>query len=104
MNIRTVCLAILNCQEATGYEIKKLSTEGAFAYFVDASFGSIYPALGRMEKEGLVIGREETQPGKPARKIYSITETGRRAFFEAIGEMPQPDIFRSEFLLVALYL
>jgi PadR family transcriptional regulator AphA len=102
MNIRTLCLAILHESDATGYEIKKLSVEGKYRYFAEASFGSIYPTLARLEQEGLVTLREETQPGKPARKIYSITDTGRRALVEALSEPPSPDVFRSGFLLVAL--
>jgi PadR family transcriptional regulator, regulatory protein AphA len=102
MNVRTLCLAILYFGEATGYEIKKLSMEGKYSHFVDASFGSIYPALARLEKDGLVTCREETHPGKPPRKIYSITEAGRAAFVDSLCEPPAPDVFRSEFLLIAM--
>lgn len=102
MNVRTLCLSILNFREATGYEIRKLSTEGNFSYFVDASYGAIYPALNRLEAEGLITGRDEVQPGKPARKVYEITAAGRRALLEALSQMPEPDSFKSEFLLVAL--
>lgn len=103
MNIRTVCLAILYCGDATGYEIKKLSVEGKYSYFVDASFGSIYPGLAKLQADGMVTVREETQPGKPSRKIYSITEKGREALVESLSEAPQPDVFKSEFLLVAQF-
>ena len=41
MSVRTLCLAILSFGDATGYEIRKLSTEGRYSYFVDASFGSV---------------------------------------------------------------
>ncbi|WP_428696483.1 PadR family transcriptional regulator [Stappia sp.] len=102
MSVRTLCLAILNFGDATGYEIRKLSTEGKYSYFVDASFGSIYPALARLEAEGLVTVREEAQSGKPARKVYSITEAGRAEFVRALSEPPGPDIYRSPFLLVAM--
>jgi len=102
MNIRTLCLAILHEGDATGYEIKKLSVEGKYRYFAEASFGSIYPTLARLEQDGLVTLREETQPGKPPRKIYSITTAGRSALVEALSETPPPDVFRSSFLLVAL--
>ena len=103
MNVRTLCLAILGCGDSTGYEIRKLSTEGHFSHFVDASYGSIYPALTRLEQEGLVTAREETQPGKPARKVYSITEVGRAAFVDALSKPVQKDVFKSEFLLIAMY-
>ena len=102
MNVREVCLAILNFREASGYEIKKLSTESHYAHFVDASFGSIYPALGKMEKEGLVTSREERQPGKPARKMYAITPKGRDALIEQLEVPPREDVHKSEFLLIAM--
>ena len=102
MNVKTVCLAILNFREATGYEIKKLSTESHYAHFVDASFGSIYPALNKMEADGLVTQREERAAGKPARKVYSITKRGREELLAQVSHEPNQDVFKSEFLLVAM--
>ena len=102
MNVREVCLAILNFREASGYEIKKLSTESHYAHFVDASFGSIYPALNKLEADGLVTAREERQAGKPPRKMYSITPKGRDALVEQLEISPREDVFKSEFLLIAM--
>lgn len=102
MNVRTLCLAILYFGETTGYDIKKLSMEGKYSHFVDASFGSIYPALSKLEKEGLVTCRQEAQDGKPPRKIYAITESGRTAFRTELMEPPGPNVFRSEFLLISM--
>lgn len=99
MNVRTICLAILYDGEATGYEIRKLSVEGEYSYFIDASYGSIYPALARLETEKLVTARVEVQDGKPAKKIYSITPLGRSAFIQSLFEKLGEDEFRSEFLL-----
>jgi PadR family transcriptional regulator AphA len=99
MNVRTICLAILYDGEATGYEIRKLSVEGEYSYFIDASYGSIYPALARLETEKLVTSRVEVQDGKPAKKIYSITPVGRSAFIQSLFEKLGEDEFRSEFLL-----
>lgn len=103
MNVRTLCLSILYEGEATGYEIRRLCVEGECAYFVDASFGSIYPALARLETEGLVTSRTEQQDGKPAKKIYSITDAGRDAFVVELGEPLGDDVFRSPFLLFARF-
>ncbi|PCJ85836.1 MAG: PadR family transcriptional regulator [Hyphomicrobiales bacterium] len=102
MNVKTLCLAILNTQDATGYEIRKQSTEGKFCHFVDASYGSIYPALNKLEADDLVTCRSETQPGKPARKIYSITVKGRKELVASLQDTPSRDIFRSEFLMIAI--
>lgn len=103
MNVRTLCLSILYNGEASGYDIRRMSTEEEFAYFVEASFGSIYPALAKLEDEGLVSSRTEQQDGKPARKVYSITEAGRRAFAEQLAEPLGEDMFRSPFLLFARF-
>lgn len=103
MNVRTVCLAILYDDDATGYEIRKLSTEGEYSYFVDASYGAIYPALAKLEADGLVTARVERQDGKPAKKIYSITANGRRDFINSLFEQLGEDEFRSEFLLFARF-
>lgn len=102
MNVRTLCLAILNIQDATGYEIKKLSTEGEFQHFVEVSFGSIYPALSKLEQDGMVSSHIATQDGKPNRKIYSITTQGKSEFINLINVLPKPDKFKSEFLLLSL--
>lgn len=101
--VATLCLAILHRGDATGYEIKKESVEGDYRYFIDASYGSIYPALARLAADGHVTVREESHPGRPARKVYSITPTGRSALLAALSEPPGPDLFRARFLLVAKF-
>ena len=102
MNTQTLILGILNFEDASGYEIKKQSTDGAFRYFVDISYGTIYPTLSKLEAEGMVFGREEAQSGKPDKKVYSITEKGRLEFIKTLAQPPAPDKFKSEFLLVAM--
>lgn len=103
MNVKTLCLSILLEGEATGYEIRRLCVEGECAYFVEASYGSIYPALSRLEGEGLVTSRTQRQDGRPAKKIYAITEKGRAAFLDSLFEPLGDDVFRSPFLLFARF-
>lgn len=103
MNVRSLCLAILHDGETTGYQIRKLSTEGEFAYFVDASYGSIYPALSRLEIDGMVVSRVEQQEGRPAKKVYSITKMGRETFHQSLFHELDDDSYRSEFLLFSRF-
>lgn len=103
MNIKTLCLSILYENEATGYEIRRLCVEGECSYFVEASFGSIYPALARLEEEGMVQSRTQAQSGRPAKKIYAITDKGRAAFIEQLSAPLADDVFRSPFLLFARF-
>lgn len=103
MNIRTLCLGILQFEDATGYEINKLVADGRFSHFIEASYGSIYPALTKMMHEELVTCRDEVQAGKPSRKIYSITTAGQQELFETLKTTPQPNRFKSEFLFFCLF-
>ena len=103
MDIRTLCLGVLTLKDATGYEIKKMCEEGALCHFLDASFGSIYPALSKLTEEGLVSCREESQPKRPDKKVYSITETGRVEFRAALQRPLLEDKYRSDFLFVSLF-
>lgn len=103
MNVRTLCLSILYESEATGYEIRRQCIEGECSYFIEASFGSIYPALAKLEAEGLVTSRTEQQTGKPAKKVYAISEAGRIAFADELSAPLGDDMFRSPFLLFARY-
>ncbi len=102
MNVRTLCLGVLTFGEASGYEIKKNIEEGMFSHFIDASYGSIYPALTQLAGEGLVTVRAEEQTGKPDKKVYAITSAGRAALAKWISVVPQRDKYRSEFLFQML--
>jgi DNA-binding PadR family transcriptional regulator len=102
MNVRTLCLGILSLQESSGYEIKKDVEEGLFSHFIDASYGSIYPALNQLAVEGFVTARAEEQTGKPDKKVYCITEAGKNALAKAISVLPAKDKYKSEFLFQML--
>ncbi len=102
MNIRTLCLGVLSCKEASGYELKKEIEDGMFSHFIDASYGSIYPALTQMNAEGLLTVRSEEQAGRPDKKVYSITEPGRAALAKSLAVLPAKDKFKSEFLFEML--
>ena len=103
MHVKTLCLGALALGDATGYEIKKMFEDGVLSHFLEASFGSIYPALTRLTEEGLVTCHAEAQERRPDKKIYSITEAGRDALAAACQEPIAKDKFRSEFLFVMIF-
>ncbi len=100
MDAKTLCLAVLTAGDASGYEIKKTLEEPPLGHFQDTGFGSIYPALTKLTDEGLVEGTAMAQEKRPDKKVYSITESGRRALIDALMEPPAPDRYRSDFLFV----
>jgi DNA-binding PadR family transcriptional regulator len=102
MDVRTLCLGILTKGEATGYEIKKI-LETKYSHFFDASYGSIYPALNKLTKDGLITRVTTPQSGRPDKKVYSISAAGRMAFLDALQTLPGPDRVRSEFLAVMAF-
>ncbi len=102
MDVRTLCLGILTKGDATGYEIKKVM-ETRFSHFFDASYGSIYPALNKLTAEGLITRVNTPQSGRPDKKIYSITASGRLSFLDSLQKMPGEDRVRSEFLAIMAF-
>ncbi len=100
MDVQTLCLGSLTLGEASGYEIKKLFEEGPFAFFYHASYGSIYPALGKLLNKQLITMREEIQNGRPDKKVYAITVQGNAVLARKLKKIPAPDKIRSEAMLM----
>lgn len=103
MHVTTLCLGALVFGDATGYEINKMFEDGPFGHFLEASYGSIYPALTRLTEEGHLTCKTEAQERRPGKKIYSLTDTGRAQLRKALGEPLGPDKYRSEFLFTVLF-
>ena len=102
MDVKTLCLGLLSIREACGYDLKK-EFESTFKHFYPAGYGSIYPALADLAEAGLVSCQEIPQEGKPDRKIYRITEDGRRHFQSALSHTSPQHKLRSEFLAMLYF-
>jgi len=86
--LENIMLGFLMQKEMSGYDLKQWMAE-CTSYFFDASFGSIYPALKRMEDKGYIVCRE-TVEGSKFKKLYSITEAGKSYF---LGWLEKPITF-----------
>ena len=84
-------LGLLNEAPMHGYELRKqLGTRlGGFRAF---SYGSLYPALRRLVREGLIT-EEDPQPGpgevwsrRSRRRVYRLTADGKERFVEMLGD------------------
>ena len=73
-----IILGFLMYKQMTGYDLKQCMTNSTSNFF-DASFGSIYPALKKMEDKGLVSSNEVVDGGK-YKKYYAITKDGETDF------------------------
>jgi DNA-binding PadR family transcriptional regulator len=97
MDVKTVCLGMLTDGPASGYDMKKCF-ESSFGHFFAAGYGSIYPALATLARNGMVEFEEVPQEGKPDRKVYSITEKGREELMRGLANSDPTHKVRSEFL------
>lgn len=82
---------------ASGYDLKKCF-ESSFGHFFPAGYGSIYPALATLARNGMVEFEEVPQEGKPDRKVYSITAKGREELMKGLSNPNPTHKVRSEFL------
>jgi PadR family transcriptional regulator PadR len=72
-----VCLlAVIAKEPAYGYEMTKRLTECGLSTVGE---GSIYPVLGRLERDALVETFHQASNGGPPRKYYRLTAAGRRS-------------------------
>ncbi len=77
-NTETLLLALLVEESMYGYQIVKEIDERSSGYFRFKE-GTLYPALHRLEKSGLVLGAWASSTTGQQRRYYSITSAGTRA-------------------------
>jgi len=78
-------LGLLRSQPGSGYEIRNVFASALLHRF-SSSPGSIYPALKRLEKQGLVRHR-----GSPRRGQFEITAKGRAALTAWLSKPVVPE-------------
>ena len=98
MDVQSIILGFLMRGSKTGYDLKQYFSI-SFSFFSGLSYGSIYPALQRMEKQGWVTMRRERQKRAPDRKVYTITEKGREVFCQALRAPLALETGKSPFLM-----
>lgn len=117
-------LGLLEEQDLHGYEIRRQLRDG-LGLLANVSFGSLYPALARLERAGAVMATEPVDRGAPTRspvpptgslsgeravlrarrlagnrgrrskKVYRITDAGRRMFADLLAGTGSADDARS---------
>jgi len=76
-------LGLSSLAPQSGYGLKKFFESTPMGHF-SASPGAIYPALERLESEGLLEGALERSRTLRPRKRYTLTEKGRRALRDTL--------------------
>lgn len=88
MSLQYALLGLLSYKQMTGYDLKKLFDE-SISNFWYASLSQIYRELGVLENKGMLTSAIEKQSDRPDKKVYSITEDGKKAFKEWIKNFPE---------------
>jgi PadR family transcriptional regulator AphA len=78
--VTPVVLGLLAHRPLSGYDIKA-TVDRSTRFLWAASYGQIYPELRRLEAEGLVRG-EDAPNGARMRRVYELTDAGRKALEE----------------------
>jgi DNA-binding PadR family transcriptional regulator len=91
-------LGMLRLGATSGYAIKK-ATDISMRYFWPTSLAQVYPELGRLEEQGMVV-RHDDSHGNRARAAYEVTEQGTEAMLEWLrGTEEEPLRLRDEGIL-----
>ena len=80
-NIDALLLSLISQQPMYGYQIMRELDGRSLGYFKFKE-GTLYPALHRLEKAGLLQGNWQSINSGRQRRYYSMTEKGRRILAE----------------------
>ena len=81
VNIDSLLLSLIGQKPMYGYQIIKELDKKSLGYFKFKE-GTLYPALHRLERKGLIGGTWELLPSGRQRRYYHITERGSSLFAE----------------------
>lgn len=76
-------LAVVEDEPAYGYEMTKRLRERGLSFVGE---GSIYPLLGRLERDGLIETSRLETAGGPPRKYYAASPAGRKLLAAGLAE------------------
>ena len=82
---RVLILSLLAERPMYGYQIAKELRQRSKGYFAFKE-GTLYPALHRMEKDGLLRGDWQVVEKGPSRKYYHLTEEGKKVLADSSRE------------------
>jgi DNA-binding PadR family transcriptional regulator len=105
MSIKYAMLGLIGEQPMHGYRLKE-----TFDRRVGSLWGlttaQVYQTLNALERAGLLASHGERVGSRPARRVYSLTSTGRRALERWLDAAPTPWIrpFRADVLIRLLFL
>jgi DNA-binding PadR family transcriptional regulator len=87
-------LGLLHQRPSSGYALRRVFATTPMGTFSDSP-GAIYPALGRLERQGLVRGRVESSAGLRQKQTFRLTAQGLVALKEWLQQpLTRADVVR----------
>jgi PadR family transcriptional regulator AphA len=103
MSLDHAILGFLNYQPFSGYDLKK-AFDTTVQHFWPADQSQIYRTLARLTEQGCIGMEKVEQATRPDRKVYHITETGRRELERWMAAAPPMDPSRSAALVQVFFI
>ncbi|MFE6133888.1 PadR family transcriptional regulator [Streptomyces sp. NPDC056437] len=98
MALRHAVLAALVYGEFSGYELAK-SFDLGVANFWHALPQQLYAELAKLEKDGLVTGRQVVQETRPNKRLFTVTDAGLAELEHFAAAASKPSFIRDDLLV-----
>ncbi|MFJ8884282.1 PadR family transcriptional regulator [Streptomyces sp. NPDC102402] len=98
MALRHAVLAALLDGEYSGYQLAKVFDIGV-ANFWHALPQQLYAELARLEKDGLVAGRQVIQENRPNKRLFQVTDAGLAELETFAAALSKPSFIRDDLLV-----
>ncbi|ANW22536.1 PadR family transcriptional regulator [Streptomyces clavuligerus] len=98
MSLKYAVLAALLEGESSGYDLAKIF-DVSVSNFWAATPQQLYRELERLAAEGLVDTRVVPQERRPNKRMFTLSDTGRRELAAFTGRQPRPTAARDELMV-----
>ncbi|MDR2423013.1 MAG: PadR family transcriptional regulator [Deltaproteobacteria bacterium] len=85
MSLKHGLLGLLNYGVMSGYELNK-AFNASLGFFWQGQASQIYRELAAMERSGWLTSERVVQEDKPSKKLYALTEAGKKALAEWLAD------------------
>jgi DNA-binding PadR family transcriptional regulator len=93
-------LGLLSFRAMSGYDLKQFADRSIGHFYWSPAKSQVYSELRRLKQAGLVSDRHVEQEARPDKRIYEITDAGRKQLVDWVGNSElEPAVFKSTFLL-----
>ncbi len=89
MSVSRVEVAVLGClaeEPLYGYDLLERMRGRSMSLWAEIAKASVYQALQRLERRGLIGGKAQEGSEGPDRRVYRITKTGRERLSQGLAE------------------